>query len=355
MSRSPLRPAASPHTNKSPARAHTAAAASSPVKAFARKNLRSFSSGAAARASACSRPAPLLCATRLTRSARCCRRSRSITWVTRSAKPRSVSSQKPAARSPLPLSQCGSARTKHRPPSAAFAPKQRRSIHRRKRSARFGGEWPDKARAAARSIEGAGSEEPDADHIEGIRLLADIKTVFNRRKGLNGKPVEALSAADIIAEICNLEENPWADYKFGRRLSEMAFGQLLKDFEIKSRKVPSGPDKDRKRWYRADFDDAWQRYPPQNSESGGSTPFSASAASSGLKNKGNSAFKASSQEEAQNGKNPNDFNGTESAEAQDPPDGDDLSFSDGLGENGSKPPPQPSGDDDDELWEFDDL
>ena len=219
----------------------------------------------------------------------------------------------------------------------------------------IGGEWPDKARAAARSMEGAGSEEPDADHIEGIRLLADIKTVFNRRKGLNGKPVQALSAADIIAEICNLEENPWADHKFGRRLSEMAFGQLLKDFEIKSRKVPSGPDKDRKRWYRADFDDAWQRYLPQNSETGGSTPFSASAASSGMKNKGNSAFKASSQEEAQNGKNPNDFNRTESAEAQDPPDGDDLSFSDGLGENGSKPPTQPSGDDDDELWELDDL
>ncbi len=119
----------------------------------------------------------------------------------------------------------------------------------------IGGKWPAKARAAALAMENVAGE-PDAKHAPGIRLLADVKIFFETCGA------EALSAADIIAGICSVEESPWANYRFGKQISEMAFAQLLKPFGISSKQITSGRDKGKKRWHRADFADAWKRYLP---------------------------------------------------------------------------------------------
>ena len=72
MSRSPLRPATAPHTNKPPGACPHCGSHASPAKASARKSSRSSSSGAAPPASAPSRPARRRCATRPIPSAWCC-------------------------------------------------------------------------------------------------------------------------------------------------------------------------------------------------------------------------------------------------------------------------------------------
>jgi hypothetical protein len=128
--------------------------------------------------------------------------------------------------------------------------------------------------AAAIAIEGVESE-PDADGAEGIRLLADCRTVFDVRRELKHTKEEAdeISAANLIIELCALEENPWKDYGFGKPITERRFAVILRDFGIKSKKRTKDPDRGKMRWYRADFEDAWKRYLPENSESDGSTPF----------------------------------------------------------------------------------
>jgi putative DNA primase/helicase len=72
-----------------------------------------------------------------------------------------------------------------------------------------GGEWPAKARAAALAIEGAESECENDSPTSGIRLLADCRMVFE------DEGATELSAKEIIARLCALDETPWRDYRSG--------------------------------------------------------------------------------------------------------------------------------------------
>jgi len=112
----------------------------------------------------------------------------------------------------------------------------------------LGGKWPARARAAALAIEGV-EDEPDAGQTPGVRLLADCKTVFENRTA------EALSARDLIDEICSLEES-----RLGKRITESGFAAILKPFGIKSKRETSGEAKGKKKWHRTDFEDPWRRY-----------------------------------------------------------------------------------------------
>lgn len=124
----------------------------------------------------------------------------------------------------------------------------------------IGEEWPAKAREAALAIEGAAWECQNA----GVRLLADCRTVFEDRGATE------LAAAEIIAGICSPEENPWADHRKGKPITERGFADLLEPFGIKSRRKTHGEGKGRMKWHRADFEDAWRRY---LSLEGGATPL----------------------------------------------------------------------------------
>ncbi len=113
----------------------------------------------------------------------------------------------------------------------------------------IGGDWLTKAREAALAIEGAARK----CQTLGEQLLADCRTVFEDRHATE------LSAEEIIAEICNLDENTWANYR-GKRITSDSFAAILRDFEIYSKRKTSGQGKGRMKWYRTDFEDAWQRY-----------------------------------------------------------------------------------------------
>ena len=103
---------------------------------------------------------------------------------------------------------------------------------------RIGGDWGAKARAAALAIEGAESECENASPTSPIRLLADCRTVFE------DQDVTELSAKEIIARLCALDETPWRDYRSGKPITEAAFAALLRPFGITSQRQPLGRTKD---------------------------------------------------------------------------------------------------------------
>src|SRR5262249_8978133 len=64
-----------------------------------------------------------------------------------------------------------------------------------------GGEWPERARAAALTLSG---EELDSDAI-GIQLLKDIQTAFGED--------DVIRSVDLVVKLAEDPERPWADWK----------------------------------------------------------------------------------------------------------------------------------------------
>ena len=122
------------------------------------------------------------------------------------------------------------------------------------------GEWPDKAREAARLL----TNTVDALSIS-VKLLADIKAILEVKK------VEAITSAELVQELTSEEDSQWSEWKSGKPISKYQLSVLLKPFsvapdliwfEIDNRKVQL-------RGYRRSwFEDSWDRYLPKNPSSG---------------------------------------------------------------------------------------
>jgi len=110
-----------------------------------------------------------------------------------------------------------------------------------------GGDWPARARRAAVELSAGRTAEDDTI---GVRLLADIATVFGS--------AERLSSADLAARLAGLEEAPWGDW-YGRPLDARGLAKKLKPFGIRPRKVRLG-EATAQGYVRGDFADAWCRY-----------------------------------------------------------------------------------------------
>jgi hypothetical protein len=111
-----------------------------------------------------------------------------------------------------------------------------------------GGGWPDRARAAARSL----SADAEEDAAESMRLLSDLRQVFGDSDRMHGE--------NILGGLHKIAEAPWNDY-FGKPLTARGLAKLLKPYSIRSRDVWIA-DVNRKGYYREDLWDAWQRYLP---------------------------------------------------------------------------------------------
>src|SRR5215469_10752349 len=71
-----------------------------------------------------------------------------------------------------------------------------------------GGDWPVRARGAALALVGAAR---DAEPSLGIKLLADLKTLFD------ASTLDAMPTATILSRLVDLPESPWGDLK-GRQI-----------------------------------------------------------------------------------------------------------------------------------------
>ncbi len=109
-----------------------------------------------------------------------------------------------------------------------------------------GGVWPQRARAAAvRFVREA--SEADTQKSEGMRLLADVKSIFTNYT------VSFLPSQELVMALRKLEESPWHD----DFLSTTRLAQMLGEYGIKPRRNSAGTT----RGYRLDdFTDAFNRY-----------------------------------------------------------------------------------------------
>ena len=122
-----------------------------------------------------------------------------------------------------------------------------------------GGEWPERARAAAIEIVKAGKErEPSL----GIRLLADLRTVFAER--------ETMTTSEILVELIAVKEAPWGDLA-GKPLNDRRLARRLRDYEIKPKQFRRGDEQVSKGYIRADFRDAWNCYLPLSPDTSGTS------------------------------------------------------------------------------------
>lgn len=110
------------------------------------------------------------------------------------------------------------------------------------------GGWPGRARLAAIAL----SSEEDAAFSVGMRLLAEIRVVF---EGENH-----FSTSELLSRLHALEDAPWGEW-YGKPLTARGMAKLLEPYRV-------GPVKRRlsgeqhRGYFRADFADAWERYVP---------------------------------------------------------------------------------------------
>jgi len=111
-----------------------------------------------------------------------------------------------------------------------------------------GGDWITQARAAAAAL----SLQEDDEESHGVRLLADVQTVFQ------SSGVDKISSKTLVAELCELEEAPWGDWG----LSQTKLAHRLRAYGIRSRNVRLEDGTTPKGYRRESFEDAWARYLP---------------------------------------------------------------------------------------------
>jgi hypothetical protein len=114
-----------------------------------------------------------------------------------------------------------------------------------------GGEWSKRAREAAKILMRAAKE---AEPSLGIRLLADLKTVFDAEAS------PALPTETILKALIALPESPWGDLK-GKPLSDRGLASRLRQYDVKSKVIRVGEQTPRG-YTRDDLHDAWVRYLP---------------------------------------------------------------------------------------------
>jgi Protein of unknown function (DUF3631) len=90
-----------------------------------------------------------------------------------------------------------------------------------------GGDWPERARAAALELSGNGEREDDS---KTALLLKDIHTVFENGSG------DRLRTTDLIDELSKIEESPWGDW-YGKPITPQALSKLLQPHRIKTMPV----------------------------------------------------------------------------------------------------------------------
>src|SRR5215218_10379999 len=122
-----------------------------------------------------------------------------------------------------------------------------------------GGEWPERSRRAAVGLL-TGEEREDAESL-GVRLLRDVRDVFDDKGG------DKLPTVKLLEALNAMEEAPWGSLR-GEALDARGLARLLKPYGVKPEKLREGDDTFRG-YRQASFEDAWVRYlsaPPGEAE-----------------------------------------------------------------------------------------
>ena len=111
-----------------------------------------------------------------------------------------------------------------------------------------GGEWPQKARAAAIALSG---DEEDAREDHGQLLLVALRAIFGA--------ADAMSTKDICAALNEDEEIPFGAYRKGEGIDGRGLANLLRPHGIRPGTTRIG-EETAKGYKREQFAEAWARY-----------------------------------------------------------------------------------------------
>ena len=111
-----------------------------------------------------------------------------------------------------------------------------------------GGDWPDRARQAARRLNAGCSEQ-----TAGVMLLEDIKALFDEQKS------DRLPTAKIVEVLGRLDDRPWSEWRNGKPITARQLAKLLEPFKITPASIRAGSET-AKGYRRVQFDDAFRRY-----------------------------------------------------------------------------------------------
>jgi putative DNA primase/helicase len=113
-----------------------------------------------------------------------------------------------------------------------------------------GGQWPEKARAAALALAGS-VEETKSLRVE---LLEDIRAILDRDRA------GCIASERLLEDLNGDPERPWCTYNRGKPMTAKNLAGFLGHFGIKSRNVRPTEGHQAKGYDRADFADAFARY-----------------------------------------------------------------------------------------------
>jgi hypothetical protein len=122
------------------------------------------------------------------------------------------------------------------------------------------GEWSGAVRLALVEL-CAGAQA--ADGSDGVKLLADIRRVFNPIDDEEGvlPEVARIASADLAKALGEMEDRPWSEWgKLQKPITQAALASLLERYDI-GPKLVRLPDGRRLRGYeRVQFEEAWELY-----------------------------------------------------------------------------------------------
>ncbi|WP_163890021.1 DUF3631 domain-containing protein [Mycolicibacterium hippocampi] len=119
-----------------------------------------------------------------------------------------------------------------------------------------GGHWPDTARRSAVALVAASMRK--APTI-GVLLLKDLLTIFKKHE----QPY--IGSGSVLTELNEVEESPWASFKKnGDPIDARALARHLRRYGIESHDQRIGDGKVQKVYFRAEFEQAWARYLPDD-------------------------------------------------------------------------------------------
>ncbi len=115
-----------------------------------------------------------------------------------------------------------------------------------------GDDWPRRARAAL--LEVFQSQAAQDDSV-GVRLLADIRTVFDAGSA------DRMSSQGLCDVLVELEGAPWAEWSHGKPITANRLARMLSRYGIAPRTIREG-DRTAKGYLLEQFADAFSRYLP---------------------------------------------------------------------------------------------
>lgn len=116
------------------------------------------------------------------------------------------------------------------------------------------GDWPERIRTACKTMT-TDADASDASGSLGLRLLADMRTVFGTATALHTKTV--------LERLHDLEDGPWGNL-YGQPLTSHELSKRLRPYGAAPVDVREEGGPNRKGYRRVDLHEAWSRYLPRD-------------------------------------------------------------------------------------------